>query len=170
MAGAIIDVTSDEWGTPVEFFKLMENLFGKFDLDAAADDNWNLCEKYLTKKQDALNPNTTWDGINIWLNPPYGKWIPKFLLRVLEEALKDKTIICLLPSKTDTIWFHKIVAIFASELIFIEGRLNFRRKDDGKSQGFVSSIIVKFDKNSVEQRNGPKVSFLSIRKPRKRKK
>lgn len=88
-------------------------------------------------------------------------------MRVLEEALKDKQIICLLPSKTDTIWFHKIIAIYASELIFIEGRLNFRRKDGGKSDGFISSIVVKFDKRSIEEKKGPKISYLSVRPPKK---
>jgi phage N-6-adenine-methyltransferase len=141
MAGAIMNVTSDKWGTPFEFFLELERLFGKFDLDAAADDGWAMCDKYITLEQDALNPETPWDGQNIYLNPPYGHWIPLFLDRVLKEAEKGKRIVCLLPAKVDTKWFHDVALTKADEIIFVRGRLKFRLEGKNNTATFPSIVV-----------------------------
>lgn len=144
MAGAIIDVVSEDWGTPIDFFGQLERMFGKFDLDAAAADNWSMCDEYITKEMDALNPQTPWNGKNVFLNPPYGHWIPKFLKRVLEEAKLGKKIVCLLPAKTDTRWFHEIVVNNADEILFVQGRLKFRLPQKNNTATF-GSIVVGFN-------------------------
>lgn len=144
MAGAIPDVTSENWGTPFVFFQKLETRFGKFDLDAAAGLDWSMCDNFISKEMNALDPNTIWNGKNIFLNPPYGHWIPKFLARVLIEVTSfDKQIVCLLPAKTDTKWFHEVVFAQSTELLFVKGRLNFRLPGKINSATF-PSIVVKF--------------------------
>jgi site-specific DNA-methyltransferase (adenine-specific) len=36
------------------------------------------------------------------MNPPYGKEIGKFVKKAYEESLKGATVVCLIPSRTDT--------------------------------------------------------------------
>ena len=64
-------------------------------------------------------------GHRVWLNPPYGREIGKWVRKAYEESLKpDTTVVCLLPARTDTKWFHDYV-LPAGELEFIRGRLKF---------------------------------------------
>lgn len=168
MAGGMINVVSANWGTPIELFQQLEAMFGKFDLDAAASDNWSMCPNYITKEMDALNPNTPWNGTNIFLNPPYGRMIPKFLNRVLQEIESPeqpaKSIICLLPAKTDTKWFHDIVYKFASEIIFIKGRLKFRTPSELNARdntAMFSSMIACFGTKCLFKANQPLIWSMS---------
>lgn len=41
----------------------------------------------------------------IWMNPPYGREIPKWIKKAVREALKGATIICLLPARPGSKWF-----------------------------------------------------------------
>ena len=52
--------------------------------------------------------NTDW-GTCVFMNPPYGREITGWLRKAYEESLKGKTIVCLLPSRTDTKWWHDYV-------------------------------------------------------------
>jgi len=159
MAGAIMNVTTDRWGTPFDLFSLMENIFGKFDLDAAADDNWAMCSEYITKEQNALNPETPWIGKNVFINPPYGKWITPFLNRSILECFNNqKHVTLLLPAKTDVKWFHELVWNFADSVTFIKGRLNFRDPESNKKNcATFPSMIVHFSPDF----NG-KVKFFQL--------
>ena len=62
----------------------------------------------------------------VFCNPPYGKnatgvWIKK----AYEESRKpNTTVVCLVPSRTDTKWFHDYVW-GKSEIRFVKGRLKF---------------------------------------------
>lgn len=146
MAGAIISPTSENWGTPYSFFNKLEERYGVFDLDAAAGDDWNMCPNYITKEMDALNPLTPWNGNNIFVNPPYGKWIPLFLNRALKELVlttEFKSIVFLIPAKTDTKWYHDICLKKAKEILFVQGRLSFRLPGKKNTATF-ASIIVQF--------------------------
>lgn len=73
--------------------------------------------------------HASFDGLSIdwgymsYVNPPYsniGAWVDKSI----EEAKKGKTIVLLVPARTDTKWFHKLVRC-ASDIMFIVGRLKF---------------------------------------------
>lgn len=63
-------------------------------------------------------------GTNTFVNPPYGKNIDKWLMKAYAESLQGKTIVCLVPARTDTKWWHDW-AMKASEIRFIKGRLHF---------------------------------------------
>lgn len=171
MAGAIIDVTSTNWGTPFDFYARLEMMYGKFDLDAAADKNWTMCSNFITSEQDALK--IPWIGKNIYLNPPYGNQIPPFLEKILKELQDDynRQIICLLPAKTDTKWFHEKCMVWADEIIFVQGRLKFRLPDligpDGeiiKKKTTVAtfpSMVVQF--TNQNRFNSPKIGTMRNR-------
>uniref|UniRef100_UPI00054D5781 DNA N-6-adenine-methyltransferase n=1 Tax=Desulfovirgula thermocuniculi TaxID=348842 RepID=UPI00054D5781 len=64
-----------------------------------------------------------------------GKWIQK----AYEEAQKGATVVCLLPSRTDTAWWHEYV-MRAAEVRFIRGRLRFGGAENGAP--FPSCVVV----------------------------
>jgi phage N-6-adenine-methyltransferase len=111
---------SNEWETPKGFFKKYDDIFN-FDIDVASTDENHLVDKYWTIKDDALSKD--WSGMTCWMNPPYGREIGKFVKKAYEESLKGATVVCLIPSRTDTAWWHEYV--LKGEIEFIRGRLKF---------------------------------------------
>src|SRR5574344_1260059 len=93
--------TTDLWSTPIETFKRLDDIY-HFELDVCADDKNHKCNKYFTKDQDGLKQD--WVGI-CWMNPPYGREIGKWIKKAYESSLNGATVVCLLPSRTDTKWF-----------------------------------------------------------------
>lgn len=140
---AIMKSQSEDWGTPYDLFNYLEEMFGKFDLDAAADSNWHMVSEYLTKEDNALDPGTMWKGQNIYINPPYDQeTISSFIDRAITESMQGKKVTLLLPAKTDQKWFKKCLQNDA-KILFISGRVSFRDKDQLKKQNatFLSVVI-----------------------------
>lgn len=133
-----------DWGTPQDLFDKLNNEF-HFDLDAAADENNHKCEKYFTEADDALKQD--WVG-NVFLNPPYGRAIGKFIKKAYEETLKSANVVVIvMPARTDTAYWHDYIIPYA-EVIFVRGRLKFTGREDGDLQPapFPSAIVI-FRKN-----------------------
>lgn len=136
---------TDEWATPQDFFDRLHAEFG-FALDAAANYENAKCLRYLT---DALG--LSWRGLidageAIWLNPPYSM-CREFIAKSAEEAHKGCTVVCLVPSRTDTRWWHEHVWNQEThqprpgvEIRFIKGRLKFGGAKAGAP--FPSVVIV----------------------------
>ena len=80
-----------------------------------------------------------WGNIN-FVNPPYGKEIMKWIQKGYQENLKGKTVVFLIPSRTDSQWWHDYI-MKANEIRFIRGRLKF---DDQKNSAPFPSVIVVF--------------------------
>lgn len=110
-----------DWETPHEFFKKVDEEFG-FDIDVCSDGRNNKVENYFTPSDDALTKD--WHG-TCWMNPPYGREIKRWVEKAYKESVKNgSTIVCLLPARTDTRWFHDWV-YGKAEIRFIKGRLKF---------------------------------------------
>lgn len=122
---ALFSSAAGDWQTPPELFAKLDSMFGPFDLDAAA--NWRSArvENYLSVADDALSQ--PWNG-RVWLNPPYGRGIDAWIKKAHDEAMIEANadlVVCLLPARTDTKWFHELVAGEAAEVLFVEGRAKF---------------------------------------------
>lgn len=78
-----------------------------------------------------------WSGERIYCNPPYGRAITDWLKKASEAALA----VFLLPSRTDTRWWHEH-ALKATEIRFIRGRLSFKRPDGMPSRATFPSVIL----------------------------
>ena len=63
-------------------------------------------------------------GTSTFCNPPYGREIGKWTSKAVVEAEKGKTIVLLIPSRTDTRWWQNDI-MKATEIRFIKGRLKF---------------------------------------------
>lgn len=111
---------SNEQETPKDFFKKYNDIFN-FDIDVAATNDNHLVDKYQTIEDDALIQDQS--NMVCQMNPPYGKEIGKFVKKAYEESLKGATVVCLIPSRTDTSQQHNYV--MKGEITFIRGRLKF---------------------------------------------
>jgi site-specific DNA-methyltransferase (adenine-specific) len=109
-----------DWETPNELFDKLNGEFG-FTLDVCASDDNHKCDKYFTIETDGLSQK--WDGV-CWMNPPYGKHLKNWIKKAYEESLGGTTVVCLIPSRTDTKYWHEYV-MNASEIRFIVGRVKF---------------------------------------------
>ncbi len=110
----------DCWATPPWLFQALNREFS-FDLDACAEKHNAKCKLWLN---DCLNQE--WPGTGpAFLNPPYSREIMVPILhRAIEESQK-RTVVCVLPSRTETDWFKELLVEKASEIRFIRGRVAF---------------------------------------------
>lgn len=123
-----------DWSTPREFFDELNAIF-HFDLDACADACNAKCSRYFTKEQNALNQR--WKG-TVFMNPPYGREIAAFMRKAYEESLLGATVVCLVPSRTDTEWWHRYAK--RGQIILLRGRLRFAGAES--SAPFPSAIVI----------------------------
>lgn len=108
------------WETPQDFFNKINEEFN-FNLDVCATDETAKCKNYFTPEIDGLKQD--WIG-TCWMNPPYGRDIIKWIKKANEESQKGNIIVALVPSRTDTKWFHNYI-YNQHEIRFIKGRLKF---------------------------------------------
>lgn len=113
--------SSDEWETPAEFFRTLDREFG-FTLDPCATVENAKAERYFTVAEDGLAQ--PWSG-RVFMNPPYGRAIGRWVAKAKREAESNaEVVVCLLPARTDTRWWHDHCEA-AAERRFIKGRLVF---------------------------------------------
>lgn len=124
---------SDRWATPGD---VKAALYAEFKL------NFDPCP--LDGDGDGLSPLfCEWRGKRVFCNPPYGPEIRKWLLRGLEA----ECAVFLIPSRTDTRWFHEICLPKATEIRFVKGRLKF---GDATNSAPFPSVIVVFGNPTTE--------------------
>lgn len=109
----------DTWLTPPW---LLEAL-GHFDLDPCCPLNmpWRTADRMLTPEDDGLAAK--WSG-RVWLNPPYGKGIDAWILKMKEHG--KGLVLCF--ARTDTRWAQEALAA-CDGVLFIKGRLAFHHGD-----------------------------------------
>jgi site-specific DNA-methyltransferase (adenine-specific) len=113
---------SNEWATPQEWFDYL-NLEFKFTLDPCCLPHSAKCKKFYTPIEDGLKQS--WAEERVFMNPPYGREIPKWMEKAYEEARDNNAlVVCLVPARVDTEWWHKF-ASKATDIRFPIGRLKF---------------------------------------------
>jgi phage N-6-adenine-methyltransferase len=129
---------SNEWETPQELFAVFDAEFN-FTLDAAATSKNAKCDRFFTMADDGLSQS--WQGETVWLNPPYGRQIGKWIEKAYHEAQNGATVVCLIPARTDTKYFHDFC--FKGEVRFLKGRVYFKQNGArSESAPFPSAIVV----------------------------
>lgn len=126
---------SDEWPTDPAVFADWNQREGPFVLDAASTPENAKCPRRCV---DGLSD--PWDGPT-WCNPPYSDceaWVTKALAET--ACGRCQKAVMLLPSRTDTRWFHLLLAAQdRCTIIFCRGRLRF---GDAKSSAPFPSLVV----------------------------
>jgi phage N-6-adenine-methyltransferase len=125
---------TDNWATPQAFFDELNQEFN-FDLDVCADSSNAKTNRFFTKADDGLSQ--TWSG-TCWMNPPYGREIGKWMKKALESSQAGAKVVCLVPARTDTSWWHDYAT--KGQIRFIRGRLKFGSSKN--SAPFPSAIVV----------------------------
>ena len=125
---------TDLWATPQDTFDNLNEEFN-FTLDVCANQENAKCTNYYTKEDDGLSQE--WRGI-CWMNPPYGREIIKWMEKAYKSSLDGATVVCLVPARTDTKWWHEYS--MKGECRFIRGRLKFGGHKN--SAPFPSAVVV----------------------------
>lgn len=110
---AMFSSNRDDWETPLELFNQLDAIY-HFDLDVCALPHNAKCDKYYTPDDDGLSK--PWEG-TCWMNPPYGRQIGRWMEKAYKSSLVGATVVCLVPSRTDTAWWHDY-AMRASKITY----------------------------------------------------
>jgi len=157
---------SIHWGTPDHIFEKLERRF-KLNLDACAENaEVAKCDRFISPEQDSLSSDQSWEG-RVWLNPPYGRGIAKWLEKAQDELENGEAeiVVALLPNSTGTKWFHSFVVPQLSELILLHKRVQFV-DIKGTAQGvpaganFDSIVCVMRPKREI---GTPRLSYMEAR-------
>ena len=124
-----------EWSTPQDLFDKLDKVWG-FTLDVCATKENAKVAAYNDKQTDGLAQS--WKGHVCWMNPPYGRDIVKWMRKAFQESLRGSTGGGLVPSRTDTAWWHDYS--MKGDITFLRGRLKFGGATN--SAPFPSAIIV----------------------------
>jgi phage N-6-adenine-methyltransferase len=134
---------SSEHSTPQGLFDALNKEF-RFTLDPCATHENAKCAHYFTKEENGLAQE--WHG-TVFMNPPYGREISKWVAKAKQESLKGTTVVCLLPARTDTRWWHDHIwdnnkhrPRNKVKIRLLKGRLKFG--DSQNSAPFPSAIVI----------------------------
>lgn len=111
---------SVSWLTPPEWIKAL----GPFDTDPCCPPEmpWPTAVRMFNEAQDGLMQQ--WTG-RVWLNPPFGKEWPKWV----ESLFFHGNGIALIPARTETRDFYRLVWDQADAICFVRGRPHFHKPD-----------------------------------------
>lgn len=127
---------TDEWPTPQWLFDALNREFG-FTLDPCATPENAKVKSFFTRLDNGLLKS--WETQVVFMNPPYGEEIGKWMAKAHDESKNHgTTVVCLVPARTDTAWWHDYA--MKHQIRLIRGRLKY---GDGKDPApFPSAIIV----------------------------
>ena len=126
---------SPDWATPQDLFDDLDAEF-HFATDVCATAENAKCEQFYTREDDGLAQD--WQGV-CFCNPPYGRVIGQWIQRAYAASLEGATVVCLIPSRTDTAWWQDYV-VQAREIRYLRGRVKFGGAKN--SAPFASAVAV----------------------------
>jgi phage N-6-adenine-methyltransferase len=142
---------SDLWSTPQALFDKLHAEFN-FELDVCALPENKKCPVFFSPAQDGLSQE--WETSNqwersIWMNPPYGREIEKWMAKAYDTSRMGYTVVCLIPNRSNAPWWHDYV-MKAHEIRFVKHKVAFdvpqtveyEKQDPGVP--FWGSVIVVF--------------------------
>lgn len=153
---ALFTSRSEEWGTPQHVFRPLHSEF-RFQVDVCATSENAKCKVFFDKSVNGLDRE--WSPFRCWMNPPYGGQISNWVKKAFLESQRGALVVCLVPARTDTQWWHTWV-MKAAEIRFVAGRIAF---GDGKQSAPFPSCIAVF---YPELENPYKLSVPAIKSVR----
>ena len=124
-----------DWATPKELSQGLHDEFS-FSVDVCAHEGNAKLPRYWSTEDDGLAQD--WAGEVCWMNPPYGRAIGKWMRKAHEESQRGATVVCLVPARTDTAWWHDYA--MKGEIRFMRGRVKFEGAQH--SAPFPSAVVV----------------------------
>jgi phage N-6-adenine-methyltransferase len=126
-----------DWATPPDLYSRIESRYGPLTLDVCATAENTKCERYFSPDVDGLSQ--PWAPYRCWMNPPYGRAIGRWAAKAQDESRMGALVVCLLPARTDTRWWHEHV-MRSSQIVLIRGRVRF--VGAASSAPFPSAVVV----------------------------
>lgn len=132
---AMMSSAKGDWFTPEIVLYLVREL-GPIALDpCTAPFNPTRARSYVTREHDGLRDECDWvalarmdtvgdGGTLIYVNPPYGRGIERWLARCADAGAAGAELIALVPARTDAKWWQSHVTT-ADVVCFWRGRLRF---------------------------------------------
>lgn len=133
--GALFSSNSNEWCTPKWLFEALNQEFN-FTVDSASTHENALCERHWTKAEDGLLQS--WDFERVFCNPPYGRELKQWVKKA--SGIENGVAVLLIPSRTDTSYWHDYIFGKATDIRFMRGRLKFSNSKN--SAPFPSAIVI----------------------------
>jgi phage N-6-adenine-methyltransferase len=138
---ALFSSKTDNHATPRDLAARYVEEF-RIETDVCASEDNAVVTRFFSREQDGLAQE--WKGV-CWMNPPYGREIGHWIKKAADSADAGATVICLLPARTDTKWWHEFVQPVldgerAGEVRFIRGRLKFGNAEN--SAPFPSVVVI----------------------------
>ena len=132
---------SVEYSTPKEIFEPLQREFNII-LDVCASKENNKCDTYFSIERDSLKQD--WHKVgNAWMNPPFSRKLKKWVEKAYQESQKGIVVVCLLPVRSNTIWWHKYIIDTKTEVRFLKGEIKFNGMDRGLWLPFAIVIFKK---------------------------
>jgi site-specific DNA-methyltransferase (adenine-specific) len=119
----LMSSVKQDWLTPEEVLTSVR-LFDHIVLDpATGPDNPVGADHYFTVEDDGLAKS--WGDGLVFVNPPYGRELPKWVRKARQEADKGCEIIMLIPARPDTKAWQEHIFPTAGSICFWAGRIRF---------------------------------------------
>lgn len=125
-----------DWETPDEVLELVRKV-GRIGLDPCTTEA-NPCDAetwFFPGQEDGLKADwcryVMFDGTEVvYVNPPYGRGIRRWIQKCCDESKRGAEIVALVPSRTDTAWFRNAWD-HSSSACFWQSRIVFRGAEAG---------------------------------------
>ena len=151
-----------EWETPQKLFEKLNKEFN-FTIDVCASKENAKCVRYYTKKTNGLAQN--WMNEVVFMNPPYGKTLNKWIEKAYTEFVNGAVVVCLIPSRTDTSYWHNYIIPHA-EVRFLRGRLKFKLSSGNgdyiEQLGFFEEDNIQYSEENISEAWAPFPSAVVI--------
>jgi site-specific DNA-methyltransferase (adenine-specific) len=132
-------------------FNELDNEFS-FTLDVCAhEDNYKV-DNYFSPEDDGLSQD--WSENTCFCNPPYGRGvIDEWMAKCWKEAHNGTRIVCLIPGRIDTKWFHTYVYNQPNvQIRYVKGRLKYEIDGEpSKNAAAFPSLIVIYNGNGKSE-------------------
>ncbi len=110
-----------DWPTPKDYFASLHAEF-RFTIDACASAANAKLLRFWDEGNEGLMQS--WAGERVFMNPPYGRQLPKWVAKAWNESPVAEIIVALIPARVDTSYWHDYIFGHA-EIRFLRGRLRF---------------------------------------------
>ena len=132
---SLFSSATPEWETPQWLFDALNAEFN-FSLGPCSTHGNAKCENHFTKEDDGLLHD--WGDHTVFMNPPYGRAICHWMQKAYESSRRGATVVCLVPARTGTTWWHRFV--MKGEIRLLRGRIRF--VGGQHSAPFPSAVVV----------------------------
>lgn len=138
--------------TPPEFMEQIYAAFGEVDIDPCAHlSSPVVARRRIIYSEGGDGLTEEWSGQLAFVNPPYSAllvWLRRAYAQW--EVGNVQTVVCLVPVRTDSAWFHDTLSP-AADIYLLQGRVRFLDRED-KGQHTPFSLMLLTLGASAEQR------------------